>query len=79
MKDAGSGGVEETRTDRNPVFRHKRNRANLLTSFLPLYVVIFVGFIGYSLMITVLTPALMSNHNLLLPAGTPLDPSRPLE
>jgi DHA1 family tetracycline resistance protein-like MFS transporter len=45
-------------------------RPNLLACFLPLYVVIFVGFVGYSLMITVFTPALMSNRNLLLPAGT---------
>jgi MFS family permease len=72
MKDAGSGGVEETRADRDPVPTHQANRANLLASFLPLYVVIFVGFVGYSLMITVLTPALMSNHSLFLPAGMPL-------
>jgi MFS family permease len=72
MKDAGSAGIEKTRTDRDPDPRHKGNWANLLASFLPLYVVIFVGFVGYSLMITVLTPALMSNHSLFLPAGTPL-------
>jgi MFS family permease len=72
MKDAGSARDEKTRTDRDSAPNHKRNRANLLASFLPLYVVIFVGFVGYSLMITVLTPALMSNHGLLLPAGTPL-------
>jgi hypothetical protein len=72
MNDAGSAGVEKTRTDRDSAPNHKRNRANLLGSFFPLYVVIFVGFVGYSLMITVLTPPLMSNHGLLLPAGTPL-------
>jgi hypothetical protein len=72
MNDTGSAGVEKTRTDRDSAPKHKRNQANLLASFLPLYVVIFVGFVGYSLMITVLTPALMSNHGLLLPAGTPL-------
>jgi MFS family permease len=74
VKDSGSAGLKQARTDRDPAPRYKGNRANLLASFLPLYVVIFVGFVGYSLMITVLTPALMSNHNLLLAAGTP--PSR---
>jgi MFS family permease len=74
VKDSGSVGVKQARTDRDPAPRYKGNRANLLASFLPLYVIIFVGFVGYSLMITVLTPALMSNHNLLLAAGTP--PSR---
>jgi MFS family permease len=72
MKDAASAGVEKARTDRDSAPNYKRNRTNLLASFLPLYVVIFVGFVGYSLMITVLTPALMSNHGLLLPAGTSL-------
>jgi MFS family permease len=72
VRDAGSAGAKETRTDRDPAPGQKASRANLLASFLPLYVVIFVGFVGYSLMITVLTPALMSNHNLLLPAGTPM-------
>jgi MFS family permease len=72
MKDAGSARAEETRPGRDPVHKRKENRANLLASFFPLYVVIFVGFVGYSLMITVFTPTLMSNHSLLLPAGTPL-------
>jgi MFS family permease len=51
---------------------HGASRANLVASFLPLYVVIFVGFVGYSLMITVFTPSLMGNHNLLLPATMPI-------
>ena len=33
---------------------------------LPLYAVVFAGFVGYSLMITVFTPMIMSNHDLLL-------------
>jgi predicted MFS family arabinose efflux permease len=36
-----------------------------------LYVVIFVGFIGYSLMITVFTPMLLDAKSAIIPAGTP--------
>lgn len=36
---------------------------------LPLYVVVFVGFVGYSLMITVFTPLLLTDHGGLLPAS----------
>jgi len=36
-----------------------------------LYVVIFVGFIGYSLMITVFTPLLLDAKSAIVPAGTP--------
>src|SRR5580692_567802 len=42
-----------------------------LKRLLPLYAVVFAGFVGYSLMITVFTPMIMSNHDLLLPAGEP--------
>ena len=34
----------------------------------PLYVVVFVGFLGYSLMITVFTPMILANDNGMLPA-----------
>ena len=64
--------AKKTRTDHDLAPGHHGNGTNPLASFLPLYIVIFVGFVGYSLMITVLTPALMSNHNLLLAAGTPM-------
>lgn len=37
-------------------------------SLAPLYVVVFVGFLGYSLMITVFTPMLLVNDNGMLPA-----------
>jgi MFS family permease len=37
---------------------------------LPLYVVVFVGFVGYSLMITVFTPLLLGDGDGLLAAGT---------
>ena len=41
----------------------------LVLSLLPLYIVIFVGFVGYSLMITVFTPMLMGNHHLFVGAS----------
>jgi MFS family permease len=34
--------------------------------------VVFAGFVGYSLMITVFTPMIMSNHNFLLPPDEPM-------
>ena len=43
-----------------------------LTPLLPLYAVVFAGFVGYSLMITVFTPMIMSNHDLLLRATEPM-------
>jgi len=51
--------------------RSASGRAHLLASLLPLYVVIFVGFVGYSLMITVFTPMIMrSDSPLIAPAST---------
>jgi len=41
-----------------------------LASLLPLYVVIFFGFVGYSLMITVFTPMLLESHSAMLPPDT---------
>jgi MFS family permease len=41
-------------------------------SLLPLYAVVFAGFVGYSLMITVFTPMIMGNHDLWLPANEPM-------
>ncbi len=43
-----------------------------LRLLLPLYVVIFVGFAGYSLMITVFTPMLLRGGNSLLAASDPM-------
>ena len=43
-----------------------------LHRLLPLYVVVFMGFIGYSLMITVFTPMLLRSDRAMLPAGTML-------
>jgi DHA1 family tetracycline resistance protein-like MFS transporter len=41
-----------------------------LRKLLPLYLVVFVGFLGYSLMITVFTPMLLQNDNGMLPASS---------
>jgi MFS family permease len=38
-----------------------------LAALAPLYVVVFVGFLGYSLMITVFTPMILANDNGMLP------------
>ena len=43
--------------------------ASALRSLLPLYGVVFVGFLGYSLMITVFTPMFLQGHA-MLPEGT---------
>jgi MFS family permease len=43
-----------------------------LARLLPLYLVIFMGFVGYSLMITIFTPMLMTNAGGFLPASTPM-------
>ncbi|HTR75489.1 MAG TPA: MFS transporter, partial [Solirubrobacterales bacterium] len=36
----------------------------------PLYLVVFIGFVGYSLMITVFTPLLLSDGGGMLPASS---------
>lgn len=46
--------------------------APALRPLLPVYTVIFVGFVGYSLMITVFTPMLMYAHNGMLTPDSPL-------
>jgi MFS family permease len=43
-----------------------------LNPLLPLYAVVFAGFVGYSLMITVFTPMIMGNHNTLLGTDMPM-------
>src|SRR5262249_22463411 len=39
-----------------------------LRQILPLYIVVFMGFVGYSLMITVFTPLLLRGDRAMLPA-----------
>ena len=41
-------------------------------SLLPLYVVIFSGFVGYSLMITVFTPMIIKGETSMIAAGAPM-------
>lgn len=50
----------------------RASKPNPLTAVLPLYLVIFFGFVGYSLMITVFTPLLLQNKHSMLPAATPM-------
>jgi DHA1 family tetracycline resistance protein-like MFS transporter len=47
-------------------------RARGIAALLPLYVVVFAGFVGYSLMITVFTPMLLRSDSPLLAAGDPM-------
>ncbi len=45
-------------------------RIEILPRLLPLYAVIFAGFVGYSLMITVFTPLVLHGTGGLLPPAT---------
>jgi len=61
----------------NPVLRQQKPSSpaagtHPMTALLPLYVVVFAGFIGYSLMITVFTPMLLRSDSPLLPASDPM-------
>src|SRR4051812_45765554 len=47
-------------------------RSGALARALPLYLVVFIGFVGYSLMITVFTPLFLREDGGLLAASTPL-------
>lgn len=53
--------------------RPAQGRDRLLALLLPLYAVIFVGFVGYSLMITVFTPMLLRSDSPLIPASYPIE------
>src|SRR5271163_1497826 len=46
--------------------------ARAFGSLLPLYIVIFMGFVGYSLMITIFTPLFLRSDAPLLAAGDPM-------
>jgi MFS family permease len=54
--------------EENIVTKHDKS-ATALGSLLPLYVVIFFGFVGYSLMITIFTPMFLKPESAILPAG----------
>lgn len=45
------------------------SRARPGLRLLPLYAVVFMGFVGYSLMITIFTPLLLRDQTPMLPAG----------
>lgn len=47
-------------------------RAGALTRVAPLYLVVFIGFVGYSLMITIFTPLILRADGGVLPSSTPL-------
>ncbi len=44
---------------------------------LPLYVVVFVGFLGYSLMIATFTPMILRDDNGMLPPSSSRSPTWP--
>ena len=48
-----------------------RTDGSALQRLLPLYLVVFIGFLGYSLMITVFTPMLLRGDHTMLPPDTP--------
>jgi len=54
--------------EENIVTEHDTS-ASAFGSLLPLYVVIFFGFVGYSLMITIFTPMFLKPESAILPAG----------
>ncbi|HTZ59469.1 MAG TPA: MFS transporter [Acidobacteriaceae bacterium] len=68
--NTGSGPAGRPEMEVSPISRIAA--AASLTPLLPLYAVVFAGFVGYSLMITVFTPMIMSNHDLLLRADEPM-------
>jgi DHA1 family tetracycline resistance protein-like MFS transporter len=47
-------------------------KPGLLGRVLPLYLVVFIGFVGYSLMITVFTPMILADDGGLLPPSSPI-------
>jgi MFS family permease len=53
-----------------PVPSDPRSSTSRARALAPLYVVVFVGFLGYSLMITVFTPMILVNDNGMLPASS---------
>ena len=74
-------GRATVRCDREPLGGHDRVVTGLAPpgshrgtprarALAPLYVVVFVGFLGYSLMITVFTPMILANDNGMLPASS---------
>lgn len=55
-----------------PVPRLQPETVRGVTALLPLYFVVFAGYVGYSLMITVFTPMLLRSDSPLIAAGDPM-------
>ena len=56
----------------HPILSPPLSSPRPLAALLPLYIVIFAGFVGYSLMITVFTPMLLRSDSPMIPAGDPM-------
>jgi MFS family permease len=55
-----------------PVPESPAPKGRALTALLPLYAVVFAGFVGYSLMITVFTPMLLRADSPMIAAADPM-------
>jgi MFS family permease len=55
-----------------PILSPSGNLPHPLAALLPLYIVIFAGFVGYSLMITVSTPMLLRSDSPMIAADDPM-------
>ncbi len=55
-----------------PILLPCGNSPHPLAALLPLYIVIFAGFVGYSLMITVFTPMLLRSDSPMITASDPM-------
>jgi DHA1 family tetracycline resistance protein-like MFS transporter len=64
--------LEEPRRSTRATSRRRALNEIVNRRILPLYVVVFVGFLGYSLMIATFTPMLLLNDNGMLPASSSL-------
>jgi DHA1 family tetracycline resistance protein-like MFS transporter len=75
MAPSNPSGSQKTKAVHDPAEANvvaAQAAARPLARLLPLYAVIFVGFVGYSLMITVFTPMLLRDGSPLLPADYPM-------